>query len=41
MIAVLVIWNVLLTWYVFKHVSVYNRTIEEVCRAVPGLRVKQ
>jgi len=41
MIVVLVIWNILLTWYVFKHVGVYNRTVETICQAVPGLRVNK
>jgi len=38
-IVVLILWNTLLTWYVFKHVGVYNRTVATICKAVPGLQV--
>ena len=41
MIVVLVIWNVLLTWYVFKHVEVYNHSMQEIARAFPNLRIKR
>lgn len=37
-IVVLIIWNILLTLYVFKHVEVYNRTVRIICQAVPGLQ---
>ena len=41
MIAILVIWNILLTWYVFQHVKTYNDSMYKIAKVVPGLRIKR
>lgn len=39
MIVILVIWNLLLTWYVVQHVKIHDRSMQAIVQAIPGLQI--